>query len=174
MMVELMMKLPDDMFRLELLPFLTVDDIVKLDSACMNHKYRPQLLEKINGVILLGDKDEYMKASLFIWLGMRRIYLINMNLDFDYFSSSLLSILFMDQFRYTQHLIMRGLIRDNMAIFIISHCSYLLSIDISESYDDESSFQVTDRTLQLIAEHCTAPRPPEKKKGEIFLLLYYH
>jgi hypothetical protein len=34
------MKLPDDMFRQELLPYLTVHDIVKLDNACMSHKYR--------------------------------------------------------------------------------------------------------------------------------------
>ena len=74
MMMDSMMKLPDDMFRLELLPYLTVDDIVKLDSACINHKYRSQLLDKISGVILLGDKDTSMEASLFKWLGMRRIY----------------------------------------------------------------------------------------------------
>ena len=75
MIMESMMKLPDDMFRLELLPYLTVHDIVKLDNACMNHKYRSQLLEKISGAILLGDDNNSMKASLFKWLGMRRIYL---------------------------------------------------------------------------------------------------
>ena len=61
-----MMKLPDDMFRLELLPYLTVYDIVKIDNACMNHNYRPQLLEKIDGVILPGDNDECMKADTFL------------------------------------------------------------------------------------------------------------
>ena len=50
---------------------------------CMNHKYRLQLLEKISGVILLGDKDTYMKASFSKWLGMRRIYLIKINLRFE-------------------------------------------------------------------------------------------
>jgi hypothetical protein len=39
----------------------------------MNHKYRPQLLDKISGVILIGDKDESITTSLFKWLGMRRI-----------------------------------------------------------------------------------------------------
>ena len=54
-MMDAMMKLPDDMFRLELVPYLSVDDVVKLDNACMNHKYRPQLrinlwkLHYING-----------------------------------------------------------------------------------------------------------------------------
>jgi len=50
-----------------------VYDIVRLDTACMNHKYRPQLLDKITGVILTGDEDRYMKASLFKLLRMRRI-----------------------------------------------------------------------------------------------------
>ena len=53
-MMESMMKLPDDMFRLELLQYLSVDDIVKLDSACMNHKYRHQLLEKITDASLIA------------------------------------------------------------------------------------------------------------------------
>ena len=158
MMMESMMNLPDDMFRQELLPYLDVHDIVKLDSACMNHEYRPQLLEKIGGVILLGDKeDEYMKASLFKWLGIRRIYLIEMNLRFEDNSSFASSMEndYVDQFRYTQHVVMRGSIRDVTAIFILSHCLFLLSIDISESYDDESSPQITDYTLQSIAEHFT-------------------
>ena len=47
---------------------------------------------------------------------------------------------------------MRGKIRDNMAIFIITHCPCLLSIDISADYNGN---QITDYTLQSIAEHCT-------------------
>jgi hypothetical protein len=87
--MESMMKLPDDMFRQELLPYLIVQDIVNLDNACMNHEYRPQLLDKINGVILLGDKEKSIKASLFKWLGMRRIYFTKMLMlgsDFNFCS----------------------------------------------------------------------------------------
>ena len=144
-MMESMMNLPDDMFKQELLPYLTVHDIVNLDNVCMNHEYRSQLLEKIDGVILTGDNYESMTASLYTWLGIRRIYLINMYLRFEddtSFSSSMEND-YVDQFRYTQHVIMRGPIRDDMAIFIISHCPCLLSIDISESYVDESSPQST-------------------------------
>jgi len=148
------MKLPDDIFRQELLPYLTVYDIMNLDNACMNHIYRPQLLDKIDGVILLGDKDKSIKASLFKWLGMRRIYLIKMLMlesDFNV-TPSRLTYNYVDQFRYTQHVVMRGPIIDDMAIFIISHCPCLLSIDI----DCKVSFpQITDYTLQSIAEYCT-------------------
>jgi hypothetical protein len=80
--MESIIKLPNDMFKQELLPYLTVDDIVKLDNECMNYEYRPQLLDKISGVILLGDQDKSIKVSLFKWLGMRRIYLIKMDLGF--------------------------------------------------------------------------------------------
>ena len=157
------MKLPDDMFRQEILPYLTVHDIVMLDNACMNHKYRPQLLEKISGVILTGDYyNESMQASLFKWLGRRRIYLINMNLgseyddDDDMFTTSGMmgnEDNYVDQFRYTQNVVMRGLISDDTAVFIISHCSCLFSISIN---DNRACLypQVTDYTLQSIADHC--------------------
>ena len=149
--MESMMKLPDDMFRQELLSYLTVDDIVKLDNTCLNHDYRSQLLDKISGVILLGDKDEFMTASLFKWLGVRRIYWINMKISSNSISSTEND--YVDQFRYTQHVILKGPTRDDMAIFIISHCPCLLSIVIGDYL--QPSLQITDHTLQSIAEHRT-------------------
>jgi hypothetical protein len=156
--MESMMKLPDDMFRQELLQYLIVDDLVNLDNACMNNKYRPHLLDKISGVILIGDKDKSMISSLFEWLGMRRIYLINMLIMFSdfYLVSSIMQNNYVDQFRYTQHVIMRLYINDDMAVFILSRCPVLLSIDILASVDHySSSSQLTDITLLSIAEHCT-------------------
>jgi len=154
-MMESMIKLPDDMFRLELLPYLTVQDIVNLDNACMNHKYRLQVLDKISGVILLGDKDKSIRASLFKWLGMRRIYLIKMLIVESDFNLTPFGIEndYVDQFRYTQHVFMRGPITDDMAIFIISHCPCLLSIGIGD-YSRPDPL-VTDQTLQSIAKHCS-------------------
>jgi len=153
MMMESMIKLPDDIFRQELILYLTVYDIVRLDSACINHKYRPQVLDKISGVILTGDKDEYMKASLYKWLGMRQIYLINMNLDFQRFTPSSIENNYVDQFKYNQHVVMKGSnIRDDIAMFIIYHSPCLLSMDISNNYP---GLITTDHTLQSIAEHCT-------------------
>jgi len=157
--MDSMMKLPDDMFRQELLPYLIVQDIVSLDNAFMNHEYRPQLLDKMNGVILTGDQDKSMKASLYKWLGIRRIYLINMNVLFKYccsdeISSSSIENDYADQFRYTQHVFLRGFILDDIAILIISHCQCLLSIDISISKKCVFA-KVTDQALHSITEHCT-------------------
>ena len=118
------MNLPDDMFKQEILQYLTVDDIVNIDNACLNHTYRPQLLEKIRGVILQGDKGQSMKVSLFKWLGLRRIYCIKIMImvsDFNFTPSSIEND-YKDQFRYTQHLVMRGPIRDDhisLSMFVI-------------------------------------------------------
>ena len=55
-MMESLMKIPDDIYNQEILQYLTLDNIVKLDNTCMNQlkldivvklEYRPQLLEKI-------------------------------------------------------------------------------------------------------------------------------
>jgi len=171
-----MMKLPDDMFRHELLPYLTVDDIVRLDNAYLNYEDRSQLLDKISGLILKGQciklsikNDTYvgnsypaqymgqsMKASLFQWLGIRRIYLINMKIvasDF-YLHPSIIENDYVDQFRYIQHVLMKGCIRADTAIFIVSHCPSLFSIIVEDEDDKHPDHTFTDHTLQSIAEHC--------------------
>ncbi len=110
-MMELMMKLPDDIFRHVLLSYLTLRDLGRLDNMCMNHEYRPQVLDKIRGVILMGDgKDPWMSASLFRWLGLRGIYLSSMrfidDIDDDDDVDSVPKLLqndYVDQFRYTEH-----------------------------------------------------------------------
>ena len=79
------MKLPVDMFKLEMLPYLTVHDRVRLDNAFMNHEYRPQFLEKISGGILRGDNVTYLKGVLLEWLHLRSIYLINVVLSHQTF-----------------------------------------------------------------------------------------
>ena len=155
MMMDSMMKLADDMFKLELLHYLTVYDIVNMDNACMDHEYRPQLLGKISGVILIGSEDNHMNSSLFKWLGMRQIYWVKMLIlvtDF-YLHPSSIENDYVDQFRHTQHLIMRGPIIDDMAIFILTRCPLLLSIEIHDC--SEPKPQVTDHTLQSLAEYCT-------------------
>ncbi len=156
MMMEWMMKLPDDMFRQEILQYLTLDNIVKLDNACMNHIYRSQLLDKMSGVTLLGDKDECIKASLFKWLGMRRIYLINMKFvasDFNLTPSSIEND-YADQFRYTQHLILIGdysfvpQVTDHTLKSIAEHCTNLQSLSLS------CCSEITDIGLITISENC--------------------
>ena len=98
-MMECLMKLPIDMFKLELLPYLTLYDIVRLDSAVMNHEYRPQFLDKISGGILRGENVTYLKGILLEWLHTRRIYLINVVLSHHLY--------YLNIFKYTEHIVIK-------------------------------------------------------------------
>ena len=53
-----------------------------------------------------------MKASLFRLSGKRRIYLIKMLILEYHFAPSWLTYNYMAQFRYAQHIVTRGAIRD--------------------------------------------------------------
>ena len=137
--MKLMMKLPDDIFRHMLLPYLTLRDLGRLDNMCMNHEYRPQVLDKIRGVIIMGDgEDPCMSASLFRWLGLRGIYVCRMRfIDDDDVIDAIPILLqndYADQFRYTQHVEMRGRsIRDASIISISTYCTGLQSL-VSNRY----------------------------------------
>ena len=124
------------MFRQELLPYLTVYDIVKLDNACMNNEYRLQLLEKINGVILPGDKS--MEASLFKWLRMRRIYLMNMFLYFEDDCTFLSSI----EINYV------GQLRHHHNFFFL--ISFFFQVYTSSQFQPESANQRSCKFIGLL------------------------
>jgi len=100
-----------------------------------------------------GDDDESIYSSLFKLLEMRRIYFINMNLDFNWLTPSNILTNYLNQFGYSHHVFIRGDIIDDIAMFIISHSPCLQSIGFSQ-YDYNTS-EFTDDTLQSIAQHCT-------------------
>ena len=152
-----MTKLPDDMFRQHFLHYLTVLDIVRLDYACLNHKYRPQLLAKIAGVILEGDSDRSMYASLFKWLGLRQIYWVNMKVcyfpvdnDYLWLTSCSMQNDYVDQFRYTQHVIIQGSDTYHTLDYVIPRCHSLQSIVLSGYHS-----LVKDNSLLSIAKYGT-------------------
>ena len=126
MMMECLMKLPEDMFKLELLPYLTVHDIVRLDSAFMNHEYRYQHLDKISGVILRGDNVTYLKGVFLEWLHTRRIYLINVVLSHHLY--------YFNIFKYTEHIVIKDSellsIRKNGRSSYFSNNIYISQADV--------------------------------------------
>ena len=73
-------EIPASVFRQQLSKFLTIDDVVELDNACLNHLYRPSLLKNIKGMILKGEEIT-MSKGLFIWVGKRNIYLMNLAIN---------------------------------------------------------------------------------------------
>ena len=82
--MEHLLKLPNCLCKGLLWQYLTVQDVVKLDNACTNKKYRQKLLKKLKNVILIGDCDEPITITLFEWMGRRSIYLSNVHIDQDF------------------------------------------------------------------------------------------
>ena len=78
--MQLLNEIPASVFHQQLSKFLTIDDVVELDNACLNHLYRPSLLKNIKGMILKGEEIT-MSKGLFIWVGKRNIYLMNLAIN---------------------------------------------------------------------------------------------
>ena len=182
--MKYLMMLPDDVFRHQMLQYLTVHDVGILDSACMKHDYRLQLLDKISGVILLGDKDKLVSRSLFEWLHARRVYLLHMYVEESLVAGLLNSgvIIHEDQFKYLRQLHVHQYSRHYSAMqlvetsiaFIIPHCIGLMSllleqcairdellISIAPHFTRLQSLKIvwcynlTDDSITSIAQHCT-------------------
>lgn len=52
--IKKLIELPDDVFVYHVLYYLRIIDIVTLDNSCLNHMYRHQILNKLNGIMLEG------------------------------------------------------------------------------------------------------------------------
>ena len=64
----MMMDLPDDVFKHQIMPYLTLRDIAMFESATMNHQYRNEWLDKVRDVILIGDLDDDLQLQALHWL----------------------------------------------------------------------------------------------------------
>ena len=71
----MILNLPDDIFKHELLQYLTLYDIAIFDTAIINHIYRPQFLNKISEVTLKDNINIYKFniKLLYKWLIIRKI-----------------------------------------------------------------------------------------------------
>ena len=63
-----MIDLPDDVFKHQIMTYLTLHDVVMFDSATMNHRYRNEWLDKVRNVILIGDLDDDLQLQALHWL----------------------------------------------------------------------------------------------------------
>ena len=134
------MKLPVDMFKHELLPYLTVRDIVNLDCAIMNHEYRDELMQKIGGMELIEDFLNISMGNippLLKWLGLRGIFISNMRMRLIH-TYRMPKMLFnnnnKDQFKLNKDV--------NKVV--------IHSIEIHDCH----SYRISDDTIQKIAQYC--------------------
>lgn len=71
-MDKLFFAVPDELFRFHVLPFFGFNEIAKLDCATLNRQLRPQLLEKIKGLVY-DTVPVDVDLVLAQWLGRRYI-----------------------------------------------------------------------------------------------------
>ena len=79
--MEYLIAIPDDVFKQDLLQYLTIYDIISLDTACTSHIYRKELMNKLAEVTLVGDIDHESSIELLEWLQKKKIYLQNLTID---------------------------------------------------------------------------------------------
>jgi len=148
--MDLLLNLPDDMFRQHLLQYLSIDDIVLFDNACTNHQYRSFILDKIANVIITGSKNRQMNLSLFKWIGIRKVYLINICFGREWeesVSADLLQLEYNNQLKHSKHV--DGIdVSDLTIIPLSSYCSELKSFSL---LDCEG---ISDESIISIAMHC--------------------
>jgi len=76
----LLMDLPNDVFKHQIMSYLMLRDVVIFDSATMSSRYRHEWLDKLRDVILIGDLDDDIKLDNLQWLYRRGIYMVNIDL----------------------------------------------------------------------------------------------
>ena len=157
-----LMNLPDDFFKQQLLQYLTVRDIARLDTACTSHQCRGGMLVKLTDVILVSDLHVSLTMPLFEWLGRRRIYLRHMRFETAFTKfERIIEYQYLDQCKHATHLSFGMLFNSCSIVLIVKLCGRLQSLDLSfssyvASCDRESIFQHCSSTgLQALdLRHC--------------------
>jgi hypothetical protein len=86
---------PIEILKYHINIYLTINDIIKIDSICLCHKFRYQWLKSIENMIILNhiynNNNNYnikyncknFELSIFFlrWLVIRRIYILSMKFD---------------------------------------------------------------------------------------------
>ena len=62
--MQILIDLLEGVFQIHLSQYLTFNDVVILDKACLSHEHRSSLLSKIEGMVLTAD-DAVMSKDLF-------------------------------------------------------------------------------------------------------------
>jgi len=168
--MELMMRMPDDVFKHQLMQFLTIYDLSSFDKACTNYFYRNEYLEKIRNIILIGNNNKTcLSLHILPWLNERQIYLQNLYIAYEE--------TYLDRLRYSLRLLKRnnekklklilpsmkfctGLTISNSFVLdaylveqskSLNHCCPLRSLKVLYNW-------VTDSTIISMATYCTGLR----------------
>ena len=81
MIANICVAIPEDIFCSRLLPFLSVPDVIRLDSAWTAKNSRAIFHSYLTRSSLIGDVDHPLNAPMVRWLIRNRKYLSEMYLD---------------------------------------------------------------------------------------------
>lgn len=157
-----LLSLPDDVFKQQVLQYLTLEEIRLLDNSFMSHKYRPQFLDKLSDIILLGNEiiECILNKTILNWLYKRKIYLKYAKVSGEVLRDD--DILDIYQiFRYCEFFVIYGVYTIDLTITgkVISYCKLLKDLKLSfyKAVSHHEQYKhVVDTSLNLndILPHC--------------------
>ena len=172
--MDLLMSMPDDIFKYQLMQFLTIYDLASFDTACTSYFHRNEYLEKIREVILIGNNKSCLSLHILPWLNERKIYLQNLFIAYEE--------IYLDRLRYSMRLLKKN--NEKKLKLILPSMKLCTGLTVSNSFvldaylvDQEAQHIVlsnhyccplrslkvlynwiTDSTIISIATYCTGLR----------------
>ena len=118
--IELLLSLPDHVFRYMIQSYLGLREILYLDTAVTNHLYRDEILLKIKDVLIKRADFHYIHSYI-NWMNLRVI-----NVDLLYISlSQILFLLYGMQYNIENimHILKRCISKSRKIVMDFSHCT---------------------------------------------------
>ena len=102
--MNFLIKLPNDIFKHEIMQYLTVYDIVNVDNSILNRKFRNIYLNIMKGMIIISKN--YENQLLFLeWVIKKEMYIRNIYLVSSYeLEPSSLFLNYISSFKFVQNL----------------------------------------------------------------------
>jgi hypothetical protein len=132
--MKLLLNIPDLVFKIEFLKYLSVFDIVALDNATLNHSYRSKIMDKLSYSTINGSLDIISTNLMLKWMRLRRLYLTHIR-----FSSKISFTEYMNMINSKQLVRAEAIkfernsnVTDGIFTSIVQNCLDLRSVTIND------------------------------------------
>ena len=139
--------LPVEVFRDQILPFLSLKELVRLDTATCSRKTRPRHLECIQGGMLIGNLNHEFDSGELAWLYQKKLSLQNVYLKVGVMDTSVAG--YSAVFAKSKNCIFSTTIMTNEGMVIFANnCPGL------ESLTFKSHQYMSDDSVAYLSTHC--------------------
>lgn len=132
--MKLLLNIPDLVFKIELLKYLSGFDIVALDNAILNRRYRSRIMDKLENAIIKGSLDIIATNLMLKWMRLRKLYLTHIR-----FSSNICFTEYMDMINSKQLVRAKAIkfekncnVTDGIFTSIVQNCLDLKTVSIND------------------------------------------